>query len=217
MSTEPKPVSRPWRRFLRFSMRGLIILVLLISGWLGWIVRSARIQRDAVAAMKRTGALVVYGSGSTTNQTPQITHPWAPKYLVDFLGIDYFVDVSGVYFQKHCSDAELLFVGRLTQLHDLYVLPSSVSDAGLAHLNGLPNLSELCLDGTAVTDAGLIELKAHPNLTHLNLNNTRVSDAGLPHLKALTKLSTLMLSGAQATDAGIENLKQALPGLTIYR
>jgi hypothetical protein len=217
MSHQPKPVYRPWRRILRFSIRGLIVLVLLIGSWFGWIVRSARIQRDAIAVLKRVGGVVVYDSGTTTNPIPQITRPWAPKYVLDFLGIDYFAGVSGVYFPERCSDAELLSVGRLTQLHDLYVLPSSVSDAGLAHLNRLTNLRELCLDGTEVTDAGLIELKAHPNLTHLNLNNTRVSDAALPHLKSLTKLSTLMLSGTQVTDAGIKELKQALPRLTIYR
>ena len=39
MPVEPQPVSRPWRRFLRFSVRGMIVAVLLVSGWLGWIVR----------------------------------------------------------------------------------------------------------------------------------------------------------------------------------
>ena len=52
--------SHPWRRFLRFSVRGMIVLVLVIGGWLGWIVRSARIQRDAVAAIQRTGGSVQY-------------------------------------------------------------------------------------------------------------------------------------------------------------
>jgi hypothetical protein len=36
------PVSRPWRRFLRFSVRALIVLVLVVGAGLGWVVRSAR-------------------------------------------------------------------------------------------------------------------------------------------------------------------------------
>jgi hypothetical protein len=32
------PVSRPWRRYLRFSVRGMVIIVLLIGGRFGWIV-----------------------------------------------------------------------------------------------------------------------------------------------------------------------------------
>ncbi len=60
MTDQPKPITRPWRRFLRFSVRGMIALVLLIGGWLGWIVRDASVQREAVAAIKRAGGLPVY-------------------------------------------------------------------------------------------------------------------------------------------------------------
>jgi len=52
------PVSRPWRRFLRLHVRGLIVLVLLIGLGLGWIARDARnvrIQREAVTAIKNAG------------------------------------------------------------------------------------------------------------------------------------------------------------------
>jgi hypothetical protein len=52
------PVSRPWRRYLRFSVRGLIVVVLLMGAWLGSIVRSARIQREAVAAIRKVGGRV---------------------------------------------------------------------------------------------------------------------------------------------------------------
>ena len=55
-----EPVSRPWRRFLRFSVRGLVVVVLLIGVGLGWLVLGARIQRDAVAAIKSGGGGVNY-------------------------------------------------------------------------------------------------------------------------------------------------------------
>jgi hypothetical protein len=50
--------ARPWQRFLRFSVRGLIVVVLVIGVWLGWLVRSARIQREAVAAIRIAGGNV---------------------------------------------------------------------------------------------------------------------------------------------------------------
>jgi hypothetical protein len=53
-------VSRPWRRFLRFSVRGLIVVVLMAGVWLGWIVESARTQRETVAAIKSAGGAVCY-------------------------------------------------------------------------------------------------------------------------------------------------------------
>jgi hypothetical protein len=59
-TTLADPVSHPWRRFLRFSVRGMIVLVLVIGAGLGWIVRNAHIQRDAVAAIKSAGGRVYY-------------------------------------------------------------------------------------------------------------------------------------------------------------
>ena len=41
------------RRRLRLSVRALMVLVLITGGGLGWLVYSARIQRDAIAAIQR--------------------------------------------------------------------------------------------------------------------------------------------------------------------
>jgi len=38
-------VSRSWRRYPRFSVRGLIVLVLAIGAKMGWILRSATLAR----------------------------------------------------------------------------------------------------------------------------------------------------------------------------
>jgi hypothetical protein len=56
ISDQAKPISRPWQRFLRFSVRGMIVVVLVICGSLGWMVRSARIQREAVPAKPERGS-----------------------------------------------------------------------------------------------------------------------------------------------------------------
>ena len=59
------PVSRPWRRNLRFSVRGLIVLVLVTGAALGLMVRTdrnARIERAALAAIKDAGGSVSYDS-----------------------------------------------------------------------------------------------------------------------------------------------------------
>ena len=55
-----EPTRRPWWRYLRFSLRGLIVIVLIIGGSLGWMVQSARVQREAVAAIEKAGGIVQY-------------------------------------------------------------------------------------------------------------------------------------------------------------
>ena len=51
---------RSGRHRLRVTIRTLIVAVLLIGGWLTWVVRSARLQLEAVAAIQRPGGLVRY-------------------------------------------------------------------------------------------------------------------------------------------------------------
>jgi hypothetical protein len=48
------PVKRRWFR-VRFSVRAMIVLVVVVGCGLGWVVHRARVQRDAVSALLRMG------------------------------------------------------------------------------------------------------------------------------------------------------------------
>jgi hypothetical protein len=218
MSSQPDHVSHPWRRFLRFSVRGLIVLVLVVGARLGWIVHEAHVQRDAVAAIERTGGEVIYDSGWSDGPLHAPRKPRAPKWLVNTIGIDYFSHAFGVVVAPASTDNELAHVGRLVRLRSLSLVQSNVSDAGLVHLKGLTNLSVLGLRRAEVTDAGLVYLKGLTNLSVLNLGGTRVTDAGLTQLKELTNLSVLDLGGTRVTGAGLTQLKGLpnLSGLGLY-
>src|SRR4051812_18842713 len=91
------PNGRPWRRYVRFSVRGLVIAVLVIGGWLGWIAHRARVQREAVAAIKRAGGHVYYDWERNDGKPVPNGKPRWPRWLVDRLGIDYFGDVDTVF------------------------------------------------------------------------------------------------------------------------
>ena len=84
------PVSRPWRRFLRFSVRGLIVIVLLIGVGLGWIGHSATssVSRAAIAERRGRGYYRWQWDGDRYFGLKG-DHGW-PKWLVDALGIDFF-------------------------------------------------------------------------------------------------------------------------------
>jgi hypothetical protein len=195
MTDQAKPTPRPWRRYLRFSVRRLIVLVLVIGAGLGWFVHEAQVQRDAVAVIKRAGGSVSYDWAWKNGSSVPGGKPWAPRWLVDLVGVDYFGHVTIVVSDPgaRSTDATLAQIGRLTQLEVLDLPESSISDAGLAHLKGLTNLSVL------------------------GLADTQVTDAGLAQLKGLTKLSSLWLDGTHVTDVGVKELTRALPGLTIYQ
>jgi internalin A len=212
------PASRPWRKFVRFSVRRLILVVFVIGAGLGWIVRQAHIQRDAVAEIMKAGGSVRYDWDWSEGKSIPGGECWAPRWIVDIIGVDYFGQVTVVilYPCSTASEQAIVQVGRLTRLELLFVGPCA-SDEGLEHLKGLTNLSNLSLDSAQVTDAGLAHLRGLTKLTCLSLPFTRITDAGLVHLKGLANLSTISLSGTRVTAAGAKELQRTLPSLTILR
>ena len=74
-------VSRPWRRFLRVSVRGLIVLVLVIGGGLGWLVRSCPHPcREAAEAIKHAWGSVSYDWEYSDGNLISGGKPWGPLY-----------------------------------------------------------------------------------------------------------------------------------------
>ena len=190
------PTRRPWWSYLRFSVRGLIVLVLLVGGILGWMVNQAHVQRDAVAAIRRANGQVEYDLNPNRS-------PWWLRWLADRLGIDYVSHVTlvilvGVGPDGPSTGAELDQVVHLKQIEQLELWGSSVSDDRLADLEGLTRLRTLCLHMTRVGDKGLANLKGLPALRVLWLNRSAVTDAGLAHLKDRTDLEALRYGRLQS-------------------
>jgi hypothetical protein len=193
----------------------MIVVVLLVGGWLGWIVRSARIQREAVAAIRAAGGWVEHDFQSFNGQWDSDGRPRAPRCLVDLIGIDFFGHVTTVGLTAKKAAIEIAHVGRLTRLKRLSLYGSSVRDADLAHLKRLGELTYLDLDRAQLTNSSLVHLKELTQLTYLDLEGARVTDAGLTHLKRLTNLAYLDLRDTKVTDAGVKELQQSLPRLAI--
>ena len=205
---------RRLKKLARFSLRGMIVLVLVIGGGLGWLVQSARIQHAAVTAVTSVGGSVMYDWEWTTRSSYKSgaaytgSTSWVPKWVTDRVGTDYFGHVTSVWLYAISRDADsvLIPVGRLKRLEWLSLIGSNISDTGLAHLSKTPSLSRLELDYTKVSDAGLVHVEGLKGLTILSLNGTPITDAGLVHLKPLARLSELNLAGTHITDAGLMHL-----------
>lgn len=199
--TTPKPK----RRWLRFSLRTLLVFVVVLSvplTWFAWRLEKARRQREAVEAILGLGGVVAYDyQVDESGEWIEGAEPTAPEWLRKLLGDDFFCDVLcvDVFPAPKFGDDEARHLKGLTELEHLYLF-SQISDSGLAHLEGLTKLKTL------------------------SLNGTQISDSGLAHLEGLTRLETLYLHGSlftlddmQVTGEGIQELQQALPNCRVRR
>jgi hypothetical protein len=189
--------------------------VLIIGAGLSWLVRTARIQHDAVASIRKGGGSVYYNWEGPLDYFGTKRRDPGPRWLVDQLGVDYFGHVSFVLCQA--SNVDSIPIGHLGEVEFLFLSGSALTDDGLSRLRGLNRLRSLQLDGTKVTDVGLGALERFTCLFYLNLSNTDVGDAGVHRVKHLNALQTLGLRGTRVTDVGVRRLQTALPQLVIVR
>ena len=91
----------------------MIALVLLIGAGLGWIVRSAQIQRDAVAAIRQADGGVRYRFDWRKGNARRGQKPPAPGWLADLIGIDYLDHVTTVMLSEPSKpqDAAIAQIG----------------------------------------------------------------------------------------------------------
>jgi len=64
VTTTAPTTTIPLRRWLRFSLRTLIVLMLVLGAGLGWFAREvqkARAQREAATAIEKLGGSVDWG------------------------------------------------------------------------------------------------------------------------------------------------------------
>lgn len=201
------PNRRPRRRYLNVSLRSLLLVILAIGAWLGWLVHGARVQREAVAAIERSGGWSAYDWEWKDGDKIRNGKPWGPRWLVDLIGVDFFGSVVIVVLPEAGSDAVLAHIGHLSRLEELNLSFSPVTDAGVAHMKGLTHLKDLSLRGTRVTDTGVAHLAGLEGLRRLHLGGTGITDRGMTYLEGMTELELLHLEGTKITDAGVTHLR----------
>ena len=113
------------RRWLRFSVRTLLIVTALVAVWLGVLANRVHKQRAAVAAIEAAGGTVYYDWQGMPRELAErervpfevISHP---RWLVRLYGRENLQDVVHVSLGDAPVDGEL--VGHLRSLQELQTL-----------------------------------------------------------------------------------------------
>jgi hypothetical protein len=236
---EPAEATPPRRRWLRYSLRTLLVLIAALGIWLGIAFHRAREQARAVAALKSHAGVYydyqVLNLNSIEDALQSIDESATsdvPEWLLDGLGVDFFHDVTLVYLfgDPPADDNTLAALTPLRKLRFLSIRSEDVTNAGLAHVRSLVHLQSLelfshahwfgFLNDLRFDDDGLSEIAALSNLQELRIGPCDINDTGLEHLTSLRKLRLLEFHETEArlTRAGVEQLSRALPDckITVY-
>ncbi len=197
MNAETKQTAKPRRRWLRFSLRTLLIVVTVLSvplGWIGWRLGQ---ERATITLIEEMGGSVSFNSIAKRGWWEESTDKWFGKRVR-------WVDL------RNTQVSELSPLAELKSLEHLWLHNTQVSD--LSPLAELKNLETLYLYNTPVSDLSpLAELKS---LERLQLRNTPVSD--LSPLVELKNLVLLSFDNTPVSDEQVQELRQALPNCKIY-
>jgi hypothetical protein len=207
------------RRRLKVSLRAVLVFILLFAIWLGWLANRARDQREAVAAVQRSGGWVHYDYEFVNGKLARGRSLWTPRWLRR-LGDEHFQyvrqvslvydDSTGKRFDNGNVEACDLVLARVSRLPGLKVLllkETQATDQGLRHVGSMTGLEELFIwDAKAVTDSGVAQLAALKNLRNVHLSNSQITDDGLILLSRLPGVEELSLQGNRFTDNGLARL-----------
>lgn len=168
----------PGRRWLRFSLRGLLAAVTLVCLWLGWNVERKRRQQELISAIHELGGEVVY-ERPPGDWTDLLLGPAAP------------VEVN--LLSRSATDEIAAKLQELRKLRTLRMRGAYITDAGAASLGKITSLETLELFYPFITDEGLAHLSRLNGLRKLTIANTQFSDDAVDGVQALQNLKELAL------------------------
>ena len=214
--------AKPKRRWFRFSLRTLLVLMTVLCVWIGIQVNSARRQREAVAAILKAGGTVAFDyqvvrqplpttPGSHWLSSDTKNSPPGPAWLRRQIGDDYFRTVAFVYFHMPNRTIDKTVLDQLVSLpqtEQFLIQNCDIRDTDLTALKQLHQLTTLQIVGVRRINGSILASLPNPGrLTNLALSETDVNDEAMEYVGKMTMLLDLFLRGTQVTDAGLEHLQ----------
>ena len=225
---------RRFRLGLRFSLRTLLAAMTIFCVVLGWRLHRAKLQREAVRAIRDGAGRVHYDYERLDFLTGDINaeaRPWEPAWLLALVGIDFFHDATDVSaptdygrgpagrvaphlaqlpglrsIEVNLDEAEMRQIGRFRRLESFGLWNWwQVSDDSVAQLCRLSRLKHLRLGDSQISDQSLTLLARLPNLEVLQFHGTKITDGGLAALAGHPRLKSLEIHGSPRTLASISD------------
>lgn len=226
MSATPKKF-----RFVRFTTRTLLVLMIAAGIWMGLKANRAHRVKKSVAAVEAAGGIVEYRWWYVVDtpdpSIPAIEHLWLEPYL----DMHYYADVVTVRLPRGKVET-VRMLPNFSEMADLTVAGDLDEDAWPL-LGTCTSLEELELQSDAVGDEQLLAIARLPELKTLSLGRSwsaenalheyaapprnRITDRGLAHLSRLEQLESLEFwQESNITNAGLRHLRD-LPALVWLR
>ena len=228
--------SKPRRRWFRFRLRTLLVMVTALSvplGWVGWELDQRRKEKKIIALIEEMGGGVGFFSEDYKSGLFSDERSWWEKKKDNWFGErawhvrlqdisdtqmnDLMSPLAGLknlkWLQLESTQvSDLSPLAKLKNLEKLQWLELYKTQVGdLSPLAELKNLQWLYLRKIQVTD--LSQLAELENLNSLTLESTRLSD--LSPLAELEKLEKLKFIWVKGSDEQLQELIQALPNCKI--
>ncbi len=196
MDATTEKTAKRRRRWFRFSLRTLLIVVTALAiplGWVGWRLGQVRRERATIAWVEEMGGRVYFLSETDKRS-------WWEESANKWFG-----ERVRVVSLRNTQVNDLSPLAELKKLEKLWLINTQVSD--ISPLAELKNLKGLSLDNTQVSDLSpLEELK---NITFLHLSDMSVSD--LSPLAELKNLKVLWLQYIPVSDlSAVAELKNLI-------
>ena len=209
--TEAKQVStKPKRRWLRFGLRTMLVLVFLLALPLAWItyeVRDVRHQREAIDAIEAGGGYVypyLYHREETNRW-----QAFRLRLLRKLFGEEDYPRIRVVQLVEPQQVNTLVpLLSRFPYLEQLTLPSATLDDRSVQVIATSPNLRELELVDTGINVEQMKILTRSPTITEVTLQRASASDSIVGQLPQLAALTEVIFVDATTTDHGMSALGQ---------
>ncbi len=213
--------ARKTRRWFRFGIRTLIVLITIVAAFFGLFLVPTMKQRAALEKINEYSGEVSFAIfyDYYKRPVPQGYSHWnikaelpGPKFLHRWLGEDAFRTPVLIGTNYAGADDKSFYtdLNQIQSWEDISFDGTRCNDAMISELTGQPHLETLRVNDTQITDRGCTAIGKLVSLRKLHADKNKITDVGLAELGSLRNLEELFLGSCQFDGSGFEHFENPL-------